>query len=168
MLPLLLLIPVTAAAFAPPADELDTFGSPMRSEVLHPISRMIEDSPEWQVVARFEDTLRGDWSLVIWHDGPQRTGEIDPCELLVLSQVTVADALVATSLCRHAGPCDPMSLAAACDPAFLREVRRDIRYCATVVAPAEDEDSVTRTSTMLVERVRELDKTGVLLTSTLD
>ena len=168
MLPLLLLIPVTAAAFSPPGDALDRFGSPMRSEVLHPVSRMIEISPAWQIVARFEDPERGDWSLVIWHDGPRRSGEIDPCELVVLSQTAVADALVATALCRHAGPCDPISLAQASDPAFLREVRRDIRYCATVVAPAEGADSVTRASAVLAERVRELDKTGVLLTSTLD
>jgi hypothetical protein len=168
LIPLIFLIPVTAAAFAPPIDDVEDLEVGDRSRTLHPISRMVDASKEWQIVARFEDPIHRNWTLVVWHDGPQRRGLIDPCELVVFTQTSTADALVANSLCEHAGPCDPMSPDAIADPAFARSTRRDIRYCARVVASAEDPNSVTLTMNLLAERVRELDKPRLLLTSTPD
>ena len=168
LIPLLFMIPVTAAAFAPPIDGVVDLETDDRSRTLHPISRMVDDTDEWQVVARFEDPVHRDWTLVVWHDGPLRPGLIDPCELVVFTQTSTADALVANSLCEHAGPCDPMSPDAIADPAFVRSTRRDIRYCARVVASAEHPNSVTLTMDLLAERVRELDKPRLLLTSTPD
>lgn len=168
LLPLLMMIPVAAAAFSPPVDGAREFEAVGRSLTLHPISRMAAASPDWQIVVRTEDPMRRDWSLIVWHDGPQRPGLIDPCELVVFTQTSNADALVAMSLCEHAGPCDPMSPGVIADPSFIRTTRRDIRYCARVVSAAEDPDSIRLTTTLLDERVRELDKPGVLLTSTLD
>ncbi|MDG2030701.1 MAG: hypothetical protein P8J45_06835 [Phycisphaerales bacterium] len=168
LLPLLLMIPVAAAAFAPPADEFSQPDMVRRSTTLHPISRMVEASSDWQIVARTEDPMRHDWALIVWHDGPRRPGMIDPCELVVFTQTVNADALVATSLCEHVGPCDPMMHESVADPSFIRFTRRDIRYCARVVSSAEDSDSVELTSSLLDERVRELDNPGLLLTSTLN
>ncbi len=168
LLPLLLMIPVAGAAFAPPVDEYRQPDMVRRSTTLHPISRMVEASSDWQIVARSEDPIRHDWSLIVWHDGPQRPGLVDPCELVVFTQTVNADALVATSLCEHVGPCDPMTFESISDSSFIRFTRRDIRYCARVVSSAEDSDSVELTSILLDERVRELDKPGLLLTSTLD
>ena len=168
LIPILFMIPVTAAAFAPPVDDVADLEPGGRSRTLHPISRMVDASNAWQIVARFEDPVRRDWTLVVWHDGPQRPGLIDPCELVAFTQTTTADALVANSLCEHAGPCDPLSPDVIADPAFVRSTRRDIRYCARVVASAEDPNSVALTRGLLDERVRELDKPRLLLTSALD
>lgn len=166
ILPLLLLIPITAAAFAPPPST-ETVAA-RRSPVLHALTRLVEAAPGWHVAVRSETPGAGEWSLILWHDGPRHPGLVDSRELVVLSQTPVADAIVVTSFCpRHASGA-PLGIASICDPGFPDEARRDIRFCSEVLGACEDADAERLVREVLSVRVRELELDGLMLTSPLD
>lgn len=163
-----LAVPITAGAFAPPPEFDLERARVERSIVLHPISRSIERSDQWHVVARYERPREREWALVAWHDGPIRPGQIDPSEIMVLEQNSISDALIATTFYEESGPCDPLETTCVADEGFLNALRHDIRYCSRAVGSAEDPRAVSVVRAMLNRRVRELDEPRVSLTSTFE
>ncbi len=168
MMPLFLTVPLAAAAFAPPQERSVGPVTEERSEVLQPVTRMVERAKDWHVLARFEFPESGNWGLVAWHDGPRREGLVDPGELVVLTQSTVADAMIAFTYHDEAGPCDPLPMGQVTDPGYLSTIRRSMQYRARVIGTAEDPRAVTFARDALATQVRKLDNPIVSLTSTID
>ena len=162
-----LTIPIAAAAFAPPSDPVAELQEFERTDVLHPICRMIERSEQWHVVARHERPSEQSWELVAWHDGPLHPGCIDPCELILLEQNSTADAMILTRLHEEAGPCEPLELPMVTAEDFAIGLRFDMRFCSSAIAAAEDVNAIWLIERMLAAMVRKLDEPGVSLTSDL-
>lgn len=163
-----LLIPLTAASFAPPPSAPGDIETPARCQLLHTLSRLIQEHTGWYLVTRLEDPVRGDWTIVAWFDGPTRVGEVDPVELLVLSKPANAQALLATTRNTNMGPCDPIEMAELLDERFIQELRRGSYYRTTVIGRARDRGDVSVVTALMGDCVRKLQEPEVSLRSMQD
>lgn len=160
-------IPLAAATFTSPVPQPLEPGFP-RSTLLHVVSDMIEQAPGWYVIARFEDPVRGNWTIVTWYDCPVRPNQVDPNEILVLEKPANADVLLATTRNPAAGPCDPLQLEVLITTRFLREIRKGFAYMSHVIGKAEVDEGVEVITALMEDRVRELEEPMVSLTSVID
>jgi hypothetical protein len=129
---------------------------------------MIQQAPGWYVIARFEDPVRCNWTIITWYDCPTRPNQVDPNELLVLEKPANANALLATTRIPSAGPCDPVQLEALFRSRFLLEIRRGFAYKSRVIGKAEVDEGVPVVAALMKDRVRELEEPMVSLTSVIE
>ena len=168
MLPLVLVLPLAAAAFAPSHEPPAGPSEGQRSWVLHPLSRMVERSEDWQVLARFEYPESGNWTLVVWNDGAAGDGLINASEVVVITQSEVADAMVVYTLHEDVECSEPLPMFKVTGRDYLSSIRRSLQYRARVLGAAEDPLAVRLAHDALAVRVRELEKPAVSLTSAMD
>ena len=168
LLCLCLVVPLVAAAFAPPEDRVAGLSVAARSCVLHPISRMIDRSDVWQVLARYEFPDSGDWALVACHREARGEGLVDPSGVIVFTQSAVTGAMITYTFDEDDKPGEPLPLWKVTDRTYLSTIRRSLQYQGRVMGCAEDPLAVQLASKTLAMQVRELDKPPVALTSTLD
>ena len=146
-----------------PGDSAES--GPRRSAVLHAFTRMVEEAPGWHVVSRFENPLRGNWTIVAWQDGATRPGEIDPGEIVIIRQCRPARAIILNTPHAPGSDRQAMTVEHVSHEDFPSQVHRGLDYRAVPVSRPDDPDAPRLLGSMLGMPVRESGNTGSRLIS---